>query len=929
MVVGWRGVTAVVIGFVVAGCGRGSAEFSGPMEGADRLVTGKAIGPDVLASQDVGSLPVNLIASADGKYAISTDAGFRQALWSTRIEDGVGVSHVPFVHKRTKEATAEEKSRGLYYGLAAGDGAIYAAQGAHDTIAVLSIDPEGKLKRERTIATKSADFPSGLALDGQGRLYVANNDPVALPPKVQPSSVAVYDAKEGKELGRYDFKDSFGGGPNFPLAIAVTKDGRKLYVGSQRDGAVYALDTSDPAKITLAKKIETGSHPVALLLNKDQSRLFVANAQSDTVSFVDTASDAVVATVLLRPDIAKSVAGATPTGLALSPNGKFLYASLGDMNAVAVIDVPDKELEGYVAAGWYPSAVVCSPDGKRLLVANAKGTAVRNPNPPATRPGNRPARPSDAEKKKLSPLTIIEGNVISVAVPNKEELKSQTERVLEYNRLTPKFIDQPNPLAGIGIKAPNGIKHVIYVVKENRTYDHVLGDLKQGNGDPKYCVFPREVTPNQHALAERFVLMDNFYDSGEVSGDGWTWTTQAMANEYTIRNVPYQYSDRGRKFDYEGTVNEWPTGGFPATGPDGKPLSGHPAFKDGMKPFPDVAEAPGGHLWDLARKHGVTYRNYGFFVSNGVKTKEGVVVTPDNWPASAGLQPGGRDLGGITDIDFRRFDTSYPDSEAWKIYYERTKDERFKWKSIKFGKYEAPSRFSEWNREFQQMLAKDPSGVAVPNLMTIRFCTDHTAGANPASKSPRAMVADNDFAVGQLVETVSKSPIWKSTAIFVIEDDAQNGPDHVDAHRSTCFVISPWIRKGSVDHAFHNTSSCLRTMELLLDLPPMCQYDAIATPIGNWDTAPRNDGAYVAILPPAKIIGDTNPKEGEVKPVSPEARLMEESLKMDFTVADRAPADKLNEVIWKMCMGVEARVPATPKGIKGVTIQDVKDDDDD
>jgi YVTN family beta-propeller protein len=899
------------------------------MDGADRLVTGKGVGSDFLASQDVGSMPINLIASADGKYVISTDAGFRQALWSTRISDGVGVSHVPFVHKRTKDATQEEKSRGLYYGLAAGEGVIYAAQGAHDTIAVLSIDAEGKLKRERTIATKASDFPSGLALDGQGRLYVANNDPVALPPKVQASSVAVYDAKAGKELGRFEFKDSFGGTPNFPLAITVTKDGRKVYVGSQRDSAVYALDVADPAKITLAKKIETGSHPVALLLNKDESRLFVANAQSDTVSFVDTASDAVVATVLLRPDIARSVAGATPTGLAFSPSGKFLYASLGDMNAVAVIDIPDKELEGYVAAGWYPSAVVCSADGKRLLVANAKGTALRNPNPPATRPGNRPARPADAEKKKVSPLTLLEGNVVSVAVPGKEELKQQTERVLEYNRLTPKFIDQPNPLAGIGIKAQSGIKHVIYIVKENRTYDHVLGDLKQGNGDPKYCVFPRENTPNQHALAERFVLMDNFYDSGEVSGDGWTWSTQAMANEYAIRNVPYQYSERGRKFDYEGTNNEWPTGGFPATGPDGKPLSAHPAFKEGMKPFPDVAEAPGGHLWDLARKHGLSYRNYGFFVSNGVKTKEGVVVTPDNWPASAGLQPGGRDLGGITDIDFRRFDTGYPDSEAWQILYERTKDERFKWKTIKFGQYDASSRFSEWNREFGQMLKKDPSGAAVPNLMTVRFCTDHTAGANPGAKSPRAMVADNDFAVGQLVEAVSKSPIWKSTAIFIIEDDAQNGPDHVDAHRSTSYVISPWIKRGSVDHTFHNTSSCLRTIELLLDLPPMCQYDAAATPIGNWDTGPNNDREYRAILPPAKILIDTNPKENEVKPVSPEARLMEESLKMDFSVADRAPADKLNDVIWRMCMGMEARVPVTPKGIKGVTIQDVKDDDDD
>src|SRR4051812_17006333 len=242
-----------------------------------------------------------MIASADGQYAITSDGGYRQAIWATRISDGVGVSNVPFPHRTGKGATTQEKSQGLYYGLAAGDGVIYAAQGAHDMIAVLSITADGKLTRERTIATKPKDFPAGLALDGQGGLYVANNDPVALPPLFKPSSVTVYDAAAGKELGRYDFADSFGGTPNFPLAITVTKDGKRCYVASQRDGAVYVLDTSDPASIKQTAKIETGSHPIALLLNKDQTRLFVANAHSDTISFVDTATNSVANTILLRP----------------------------------------------------------------------------------------------------------------------------------------------------------------------------------------------------------------------------------------------------------------------------------------------------------------------------------------------------------------------------------------------------------------------------------------------------------------------------------------------------------------------------------------------------------------------------------------------------------------------------------------------------
>jgi len=908
--------SSVALALVLAGCGdvqQPPAADPNPL-----LPTGRQIKPEPLASQNVGSLPVNLIASADGQYAISTDGGYRQSLWSTRISDGVGVSHIGFGGKKAKATpTTQEKTNGLYYGLAAGDGMIYAAQGAHDAIAVIQISPEGSLKQERSITTKPGDFPAGLALDTAGRLYVANNDPVSPPPIFKPSSVTIYDAQSGKELGRYDFADSFGGTPNFPLAVAVTKDGKKLYVGSERDSAVYVLDTSDPAHIKSLGKIETGAHPVALLFNKAQTRLFVANAHSDTVSFVDTAKDAVIQTILLRPDIAKSVAGATPTGLAFSPTEKFLYVSLGDMNAVAVIDVPDVELEGYIAAGWYPSAVIVSPDGKRLLVANAKGTKVRNPNPPSGDP-----------KKKQSPNNLLEGTVMSVATPTKEELKKQTEQVMEYNRLTPRFINDENPLKDIGLQAGK-IQHVIYIIKENRTYDHILGDMKQGNGDPKYCLYPREVTPNLHALAERFVLLDNFYDSGEVSGDGWTWSTQAMANEYTIRNVPYQYSDRGRKFDYEGSNNSWLSGGFPAVGPDGKPLSDHPAFKNGAKPFPDVAEAPGGHLWDLAKKAGLTYRNYGMFMSNGIKTKEGANVIPDNYPASTGLQPGGHNLEGITDVDFRKFDLDYPDSEAPSLYHDQTKDNKFLWIKTKFGKFDSKSRFTEWNREFQQMLAKDPTGAAVPNLMLVRLGTDHTQGANPGKKDPKAMVADNDYAVGQLVETISKSPIWKNSAIFILEDDAQDGPDHVDAHRSICFAISPWIKKGSIDHSFHNTSGCLRTMELLLGLPPMCQYDAIASPIMNWDTTPSNDAPYAAILPPAGIMIMTNPRKNEVKPVSPEAMLLEEATKMDFTVADRVPADKLNDMLWKMSKGFDAKMPATPKGIAGVTVPKTKDDDDD
>jgi YVTN family beta-propeller protein len=942
------------------------------------LATGRRIDPSVAASsQGVGSLPVNLLLSPDGKYAVSTGAGSREQLCSTRLADGTQAGKLEF------RSTVADKANGLYYGLAFGpDGEVYAAQGAAARVAVVKLHADGTLSREREIDTGKNDFPAGLALDRKGRLYVAHNDPphTKAVPFGTPASVSVHDAATGKERGRYTFKDEVGLS-NFPLSVAVNADGSKLFVGSERDDAVYVLDARDPADIKHHATIHTGSHPVGLLLDKAHGRLFVANAHSDTVSVVDTNTDKILHTILLRPQVAKDLAGATPLGLALSPDEKRLYVALGDMNAVAVVDLAEAdgpELEGYIPVGWYPTAVAVAPDGKTLLVTNAKGDLARVPHD------------FESAKKKgvASPLTLYEGTLWRVAIPTSGELKQLTERALENSRLTPKYLGAENPLKGIGLQA-GGVKHVIYVVKENRTYDHVLGDLPQGNGDPERCIFPRAVTPNQHALAERFVLLDNFYDSGEVSGDGWTWSTQAQANEYTIRNVPYQYSGRGRVFDYEGQVNGYPAGGFPANGPDGKPLSDDPRFKAGGKAVPDVAASPGGHLWDLARKQGLTIRNYGFFANNGIKDG-GKVLIPDNYPAAAGLQPGGHDLGGLTDVDFRRFDVNFPDSDASADFAQRFKDDGYRWPMKAFGKDKLPSRVAEWKREFAMMLAKDPAGGAVPNLMFVRLPSDHTAGANPGHPTPRCMVADNDYGLGQLVEAVSRSPIWKSCAIVVIEDDAQNGPDHVDAHRSTCFVISPWMKKGSHDRTFQNTVSAIKTIECLLGLPPMCQYDAASGVVGGWDDAPRNDEPFVAIAPDPTIMRERNGEKNEAAPISPEqpndpkvgpkvepkmepkqepkvvdpqpatrpaagpstspstgpaaaaepdprlaadrsmtsaADLAAASLDMDFTRADRAPADLLNRVLWKSVKGIDAEPPPTPRVIS--VGGKPKDDDDD
>lgn len=904
------------------------------------LPTGRVIEAAIgRASQDVGSLPVNMIASPDGKYVITTDTGFRESLWAISTADGKGTGHVDYPHEKVKRAAGAaadppvDSTNGLYFGLAIGaDHTLYASQGAHDSIAVLKLGGDGGLTPVRAIATGKHDFPAGLALDGRGYLFAANNDPIPAsgPSFDLPASVAAYEASTGKALGRYRFTTSFGGTSNFPLAVAALKDGSKAYVSSERDDAVYVLNATKPDAMELRATLHTGAHPAALLLDKSQSRLFVSNASSDTISIVDTGTDQVIGTVLLRPEIAKELPGATPLGLALSPDEKTLYVAIADMNAVGVIDLSGAApaLKGYMPAGWYPSAVAVSPDGKRLLVANAKGTDSRHPK-------------SAAGKRNASPLNLLEGNVVLLDAPEAEDLPDLTARVLAECRLTPVHLRAGNPLAAINLQAGK-ITHVIYIVKENRTYDQVLGDLPQGNGDKAYAIFGREVTPNLHALAERFVLLDNFYDSGEVSGDGWVWSTQAYANEYVQRNVPYMYSGRGRKFDFEGTNNEYPTGGIPATAPTGERLSRDPRFAAGVKPIPDVAASPGGHLWDVARAAGLSVRNYGMFCCNGVK-QSGAVIIPDNYPNAPGLQPGGHDLAGITDLDFRRFDLDYPDSEAPDAFAKQTGDKAFLREHHAFGKNEAPARITEWKREFAMMLKKDPSGAAVPNLMLVRLGTDHTFGMSGGKHTPRSMVADNDYAVGQLVETVSHSAIWKNTAIVILEDDAQNGPDHVDAHRSICLVISPWIKAHSADHSFQNTVSAIRTMELLLGLPPMNQYDAAADPIQGWSSVPENAEPYIALMADQKLIREANPILNPVKPVSPELipaaappapmpeairKMVAEAEKMDFAHADAAPAEPLNRMIWASVKGPDIPMPPTPHGPASSKHAQGKHDDD-
>jgi hypothetical protein len=498
-----------------------------------------------------------------------------------------------------------------------------------------------------------------------------------------------------------------------------------------------------------------------------------------------------------------------------------------DDDAVAVVDVdgpPDRaRAVGFVPVGWYPAALALTPDGRTLFVANAKGSGSRS----NAKDGPDPTREASGDAGHLKRMP---GSVSRVPVPSPSRLRAHTERAYRNRKpsargVSPARASSVVPLAP-GVVSP--IRNVLYVIRENRTYDQVFGDLERGNGDPSLTVFGREVTPNAHALVDEFVLFDNFYADAEVSADGHNWSMAGYATDYTEKTWVPCYGGLGFPYDYEG---------------------GDP-----------IASPTAGYLWDAAARKGLSVRNYGEFVG----------LSPEN-PGTGfdGRYEGRGDvLRGNTCPFFPGFDTDILDN----------------------------TRVDLWLREFRAFLAKR----SFPRLSIVRLGNDHTVGTKRGAKTPRAMVADNDLALGRLVEAVSTSPIWKETAIFVVEDDAQNGPDHVDSHRTLALVISPYTRRGgAVDSTLYSTTSMLRTMELILGLPPLSQHDAAATPMTN---AFRDDPDPTPFrhLPVPVDLYETNP-DG--------APMQADCDSWDFTREDATPEIPLNEAIWKSVRGRDAVMP--------------------
>jgi YVTN family beta-propeller protein len=868
----------IALGVATAGICAGLAAARGGRQNAAQppLSTGKLLTPQG-EQTNVGSYPANLILSPDGKWVVVTDTGAREFLSVLDASTGKRVSQIPVGNGSGRNKAA------LYVGLAFGpvgaDGSLtlYASRGPEDKVAIYSIGTDGKLTDTghslddpsglpAEAKTARPNFLAGLALSADGRrCYAVHNETSAYTD--YKGSVSVIDTVTNHVLGKMTT-------PAFPYAVAVRAGsagkGETVYVASERDGVVSVLDATQPSAPALTHDVKVGDHPMALLLDKAQRRLFVANASSDDVSILDTATNRVTRTLALRPANGTHLPGMTPTGLALSPDESRLYVTLADWNAVAVVDLKADAVAGYIPVGWCPTAVVVSADGSRLFVANARGAQTHNPN-----------KPDGTEAKRDTYIeNILEGTVSMLPTPAADVLKTDSVQALVNNHFTPngKMPEDPAQKA----LAQSGIKHVIYLIKENRTYDQVLGDMPQGNGDASLTLFGRAVTPNLHALAERFGLFDNFYDCAEVSADGWNWSTSGMVSEYTSRNVHFNYSGRGRAYDFEGTNNDVPVDLL------------------GMK---DVAEAPGGYIWDQCRKHGRSYRSYGFFSAFAdLKDPKGNLMAPANTPVKKSML-------GHSDDDFLRFEMTYADSEAWQKY-----NLAMPGLTKKFGKFDAPSRYSEWKREFDQFV-KDGS---LPQFEMVRLPCDHTSATRPGSRSPRAMVADNDYGVGQIVEAVSHSPYWKDTAIFVLEDDAQDGQDHVDAHRSIAFIVSSHLAPGAVDHHFYNTDSVLHTMEVLLGLPPMNQYDASAPLFPGFRPTPVNAAPYAAALPAKEIIGEINDEN---------AYRARDSRKLDFSQADRVPDGIMNDILWHSIKGASAPMPAPHHLFPATTHPQSRDED--
>ncbi len=691
----------------------------------------------------VGDMPLNLVQTPDSKYLIVTSNGLARPSFSI-------IDVASWSLKSTMQLD------NAWYGLVwHPDGArLYSSGAAQNNVQEFNY-ANGAITRARTFALPAVtgqSFAGGLAVTPDGStLYVT---------RVFAQTVSAIDLASGQVTKTISL-------PAEPYANVVSADGKRLFV-SLWGGAkvqVYML----PSMILL-EEFNTGEHPNAMVLSRDGKRLFVACGSSAAVWVFDTFSGEAIEQISMSLTPA-APATATPNSLSLSPDGQTLIVSNADTNAVAVVDVSNggrSFVSGFVPTGWYPTGAIFSYDARQIFVLSAKGLVSA-------------AKPTDDDGS-----VRLQGAVSMLPVPDRVTLADYTRKVLAVTPYTDAI--KMNPTVPVGSPIPrvvggsSPIKHVFYIIRENRTYDSILGDMKQGNGDPALNLFGAAITPNAHALASQFVLFDNFYVDADVSYDGHAFSTAAYATDVIQKLWQTYYANRGGMYLSEGS-------GFM------------------RNPFGNLTAPESGYIWDYAARAGVSVRSYGEFVENRSKSASGDVVAVESVPG----------LKNLVAPSFAAFDLTITDQK----------------------------RVDTWLQEFNGFVQNGN----LPQLSILHLGNDHTLGTTPGAPTPRAMIADNDLALGRVVETIANSPYWKDSAIFIVEDDAQSGPDHVDSHRSVALVASPFAKRGFVDHSFYSTSGMLRSMELILGLPPMSMYDAAATPLFNAFQATPDLSVYRRLTP--------------------------------------------------------------------------------
>jgi YVTN family beta-propeller protein len=737
----------------------------------------------------LGDFPVNIALHPTGKYLAILHAGY-------------GDHEIVIVDAKSAKKLSRVIIDQTFYGLTfSPDGKrLFASGGEFEVVHAYDFDDGLLSKHHKIEIAKITDkfMPSGMVVNQAGnRLYVAG----LLGDQLATISLDKKNEKQILDLGE----------ASFPYGVTLSPDQKTLFVSKWGKAEVAIVDVATNKVIDT---LNTSDHPTEMAVTPDGSRLFVACSNSTQVTVHDLKTkkplETLSAALYPMPKV-----GNTPNSLSMTPDGQLLFVANADANNVAVFNIAEagetKPL-GFIPVGWYPTSVRYNPGDKKVYVANGKGgSSFANPQGPMPLPGLNSKSPTTQYIGSL-----MRGTLSTFDLPTPAKMGEEVNQPIENN---------PIP-AKLGEKSP--IKYCIYIIKENRTYDQIFGDMapRKGNGALNLCLFPENVTPNHHKLADIFGLFDNFYVESEVSADGHEWSMAAYATDYVEKLWPLNYRGSPQKKI-----------GYPAEGANVQ-----------------IAPSAGGYIWDRCKEAGVSYRSYGEFVVNGLTA---------NVPATTKF----KNLEGHFDPMYRSFDMDYTDQK----------------------------RADRFIAELQRMEKEDD----MPRFQVMRLPNDHTSGTRVGKPSPTAQVADNDLALGRVVEAISKSKFWKETAIFVVEDDAQNGSDHVDAHRSVGMVISPYTKRNQVDSTMYSTSSMLRSMELILGLKPMSQFDAAARPMYNAFTMKADFTPYTHL--PANI--NLNEKN------RPDAFGAAFSEKINLAKEDQADDLLFNEIIWKSVKGKNSPMP--------------------